>query len=446
MSAKGTTLPDAELFPITADINGKGHLVIGGCDVVDLAAGHGTPLYVYDEMTVRHMCREFTGAFAKEYPGSRVFYSSKAFANPALARIIEEEGLGMDVVTGGELAVAIAAKFPPGRLNFHGNNKGRQELEEALDYGVGHITVDSFHEIQLLNEIAGRRGMRQTVMLRVSPSVDPHTHLLTTTGVLDSKFGFSIETGAAEEAVKQAAAAKSLNVIGLHFHLGSPIFELEPYSQAIAYVLEFAARMRGEYGFQLKEFNPGGGMAIGYVKEKLPPTVAAYAREIAAAVRAGCDAHSLPEPALTVEPGRAIVGRAGVAVYTAGGIKEIPGVRTYVSVDGGMGDNIRPALYGSKYTVTHVMKPAAKATKKVTIAGKFCESGDVLARDVMVPGVKPGDLLALPAAGAYCVPMSSNYNMAPRPAVVLVNDGKSRLIKRRETYADLLATAVMQDA
>ena len=436
-------LPAPGLFPITAEINAKGRLAIGGCDVVDLAAKFGTPLYIYDEATVRHMCREFSGAFKKEYPDSRVSYSSKAFANPALAKIIEEEGLGMDVVTGGELAVAKAAGFPAARLNFHGNNKGRQELTEALDYGIGRITIDSFYEIGLLNEIAGKKRVRQDVMLRVSPSIDPHTHLLTTTGILDSKFGFSIETGAAEEAVKQAAASKNLNVIGLHFHLGSPIFELEPYSQAVAYVLKFAAKMRKKYKFQLKELNPGGGMAIGYVREKLPPAISEYAHEIAAALRAGCDASGLPEPALTVEPGRAIVGRAGVAVYTVGGIKEIPGVRTYVSVDGGMGDNIRPALYGSKYTVTHVTKPAARGTETVTIAGKFCESGDVLARDVKVPEVVSGDLLALPASGAYCVPMASNYNMASRPAIVLVNKGKSRLIRRRETYADLLATAVM---
>jgi diaminopimelate decarboxylase len=438
-----STLPTPELFPITAGTNARGHITIGGCDLAELASEYGTPLYVYDDATVRHMCREFTGAFKKEYANSRVSYSSKAFASPALAKVIQEEGLGMDVVTGGELAVAAAAGFPPERMNFHGNNKSRRELEEALDYGIGHITIDSFHEIGLLDDVARAKGVRQTVTLRVSPSIDPHTHLLTTTGVLDSKFGFSIETGAADEAVKKALAAKNLDVAGLHFHLGSPIFELEPYSQAIAYVLEFAAKMRKKYGFKLREFNPGGGMAIGYIREKLPPPVAAYAHEVATAIRAGCDAHGLHEPALTVEPGRAIVGRAGVAVYTVGGIKDIPGVRTYVCVDGGMGDNIRPALYGAKYTVAHVRKPSAAATKKVTIAGKFCESGDVLAKDVMVPDVQPGDLLALPASGAYCVPMASNYNMTSRPAIVMVKDGQSRLIRRRETYADLLATSVM---
>ncbi len=437
------TLPSAELFPITAEVNAKGHIAIGGCDIADLAAEYGTPLYIYDEATIRHMCREFTGAFKKSYPDSSVSYSSKAFASPALARIIEEEGLNMDVVTGGELAVAAAAGFPADRLNFHGNNKSRHELEEAIDYGLGHITIDSFYEIGLLNEVAGEKKAKQTVMLRVSPSVDPHTHLLTATGILDSKFGFSIETGAAEQAVKQALASKNLDVAGLHFHLGSPLFELEPYSQAIEYVLKFAADMRKKYGLKMREFNPGGGMAVGYISEKLPPAISEYAHEIATALRAGCDANGLPEPLLTVEPGRAIVGRAGIAIYKVGGIKDIPRVRTYVSVDGGMGDNIRPALYGAKYTVAHVTRPVAAATQKVTIAGKYCESGDVLARDVMVPEVKSGDLLALPASGAYCVPMASNYNMASRPAIVFVKDGASRLVRRRESYADLLATAVM---
>jgi diaminopimelate decarboxylase len=438
-----TTLPDADLFPITARVNSKGHIEIGGCDVAGLAAEFGTPLYVYDEATVRHMCREFTSAFSREYPGTKVSYSSKAFANPVLAKVLEEEGVGMDVVTGGELAVAAAAGFPPSRMNFHGNNKSRRELEEALDYGLGHITIDSFYEIGLLDEVARAKGVRQTVMLRVSPSIDPHTHLLTSTGILDSKFGFSIETGAADEAVGKAMAAKNLDVAGLHFHLGSPLFELEPYSQAIEYVLKFAAEMGRKYKFKLREFNPGGGMAVGYVREKMPPPITAYAREIASAVRAGCDANGLPEPVMTVEPGRAIVGRAGVAVYTVGGIKAIPGVRTYVSVDGGMGDNIRPALYGAKYTVAHVTNPAGAPTEKITVAGKFCESGDVLARDVMTPKVSSGDLLALPASGAYCVPMASNYNMASRPAIVMVKDGAARLIRRRETYADLLATSVM---
>ncbi len=437
-----TDLPEAQILPITADIGVDGRLMIGGCDVRDLVGKFGSPLYIYDEATLRDICRDFVGSFTAEYPNSHIEYSSKAFANPAIAEIIDQEGLDMDVVTGGELAVAIAANFPPERMNFHGNNKGREELVEALQYGIGIVTLDSFAEIDLLNEVAGELGVTQQVMLRLSPSIDPHTHLLTSTGILDSKFGFSIETGDAELAVEQAIDKESLDVVGLHFHLGSPIFELEPYSEAIDYVLQFAANMRDRYGLELKRFSPGGGFAIGYVSDTLPPAMSEYAKEIAVAIRKGCDAYGLDEPEVYLEPGRAIVGRAGVAVYTVGGIKTIPDVRTYVSVDGGMGDNIRPALYDSEYSVVPVDRPLAPRNQTVTVAGKFCESGDVLARDVDLPDPATGDLLALPASGAYCLMMASNYNMQTRPAVVLVNEGNARLIRRRETYSDLLASSL----
>ena len=438
-------IPESEILPITADLSDSGRLAIGGCDVRDLVEKYGSPLYIYDEATLRDVCRDFVGSFTAEYPNTHIEYSSKAFANPAVSKIIEEEGLDMDVVTGGELAVAIAADFPAERMNFHGNNKGREELVEALSYGIGLITLDSFAEIELLNEVAGELGVKQQVMLRLSPSIDPHTHMLTSTGILDSKFGFSIETGDAEVAVKQALEQDNLDVVGVHFHLGSPIFELEPYSEAIDYVLKFSADMRDKYGLDLKRFSPGGGFAIGYVSDTLPPAMSDYAKEIAVAIRKGCDTYGLYEPIVSVEPGRAIVGRAGVAVYTVGGIKTIPNVRTYVSVDGGMGDNIRPALYDSEYAVVPVDRPNAVRNQTVTVAGKFCESGDVLARDVDLPDVETGELLALPASGAYCLMMASNYNMQTRPAVVMVNDGESRLIRRRETYSDLLASSLNID-
>lgn len=437
------TQTDREIFPVSAGLDDAGSITAGGCSIPALAEEFGTPLYIYDEDTIRHMCRQFAGSFKEVYERSHIEYSSKAFANPALAKIIAEEGLYMDVVTGGELFFAKAAGFPAERLNFHGNNKGREELADAIDYGIGRITIDSFHEIGLLNEVAGEKGVRQSVLLRVSPSVDPHTHLLTTTGVLDSKFGFSIETGAAAKAVEQAVATSNLNVVGLHFHLGSPIFELEPYSQAIDYVLQFAAQMRDRHGLQLTEFNPGGGFAVGYTGKKLPPPIPAYANEISEAVRSGCDRYGLDEPVLTVEPGRAIVARAGVAVYTVGGIKRIPNVRTYVSVDGGMGDNIRPALYSSEYTVRRAHEPYAMPQEKVTVVGKYCESGDYLAKDVDLPVPESGDLLCTPTSGAYAVPMASNYNLTTRPAIVMVRDGRARLIRRRETYEDLLATSLV---
>ncbi len=434
---------DQQIFPISSDIDDDGNITVGGCAIADLASEYGTPLYIYDEDTVRHMCRQFKGGFEEAYPGTHVEYSSKAFANPALSKIIDEEGLHMDVVTGGELVFARAASFPADRLNFHGNNKGREELAEAIDYGIGRITIDSFYEIGLLNEVAGEKGVNQKVLLRVSPSVDPHTHLLTTTGVLDSKFGFSIETGAAADAVEQAMAAPNLDVVGLHFHLGSPIFELEPYSQAIDYVLKFAADMRHQHGLELTEFNPGGGYAVGYVGQELPPEISAYANEISQAVRSGCDRYGLDEPQLTVEPGRAIVARAGVAVYEVGGIKRIPNVRVYVSVDGGMGDNIRPALYSSEYTVRRATDPYATPTETITVSGKYCESGDHIAKDVELPLLESGDLLCTPTSGAYAIPMASNYNMTTRPAIVMVKDGDARLIRRRETYEDLLATSLV---
>ena len=437
------TQTDREIFPITAGLDAEGNITIGGCVIADLVTEFGSPLYIYDEDTVRHMCRQFAGGFKEVYERSHIEYSSKAFANPALGRIIAEEGLHMDIVTGGELVFAKAANFPPERLNFHGNNKGREELGEAIDYSIGRITIDSFYEIGLLNEVAAERGVRQKALLRVSPSVDPHTHMLTTTGVLDSKFGFSIETGAAAEAVEQAMAAANLDVVGLHFHLGSPIFELEPYSQAIDYVLNFAAQMRDAHGLKLTEFNPGGGFAVGYVGEQLPPQISEYASEISSAVRSGCDRYGLDEPLLTVEPGRAIVARAGVAVYTVGGIKRIPNVRVYVSVDGGMGDNIRPALYSSRYTVRRVREPYATPGERVTVVGKYCESGDFIAKDVDLPLLEPGDLVCTPTSGAYAVPMASNYNMTRRPAIVMVKDGKARLIRRRETYDDLLGPSLV---
>jgi len=427
---------------MTAALNAAGRLTVGGCDVVSLAETYGTPLYIYDEHTIRSMCRAFVGGFESEYPDSHVSYSSKAFASPALAKILEEEGVGMDVVTGGELAIARAADFPPAEINFHGNNKGRVELEEALDYGIELVTVDSMYEIDLLDELARKKGVTQQVLLRVSPSIDGHTHLLTSTGVLDQKFGFPIETGQAEEAVRHALARANLDVVGIHFHLGSPIFELEPYTQAIPYVLDFVSKMR-DHGLEQRIFSPGGGFAIGYVSDTPPPEISEYAAAISASVREACDRFGLDEPRLILEPGRAIVGRAGVAVYSVGGTKDIPGVRKYVSVDGGMGDNIRPALYGAGYSIVKANAPGEPPAGNVTIAGKYCESGDLLVKDAPLPPLETGDVVAVAASGAYCLSMASNYNMSLRPAVVFVSDGEARLIRRRETYDDLLSSSIL---
>ncbi len=425
------------VFPDTAEVNDQGKLVIGGCNVLGLAEEHGTPVYVFDEETLRSRCRSFVNEFRKLYPASQVLYSSKAYINPALAKIFQEEGLGLDVVSGGELAVVRHAGFPLEKVYFHGNNKTAQELSEAVEQGIGRVVVDNFHEIELLNHIASEAGITQDILIRVSPGIDPHTHVYTTTGILDSKFGFSIETGDAAQAIRQALAASNLRLKGLHFHLGSPIFELDPYRVATELVLKFAAGFREE-GLELEEFSPGGGFAIAYTRDQEPPTVAEYAETIVSTVQTTCDELGLPQPTLLIEPGRAIIGPAGVALYRIGAIKDIPGVRKYVSVDGGMGDNIRPALYQAAYEVVLAGKANQDPTEKVTIAGKYCESGDILASDIMLPKSQSGDIIAIPASGAYCPSMASNYNLNPRPPMVLVKDGRSRVIRRRESYQDLM--------
>ena len=425
------------VFPDSAEVDSQGELILGGCKASDLAAKYGTPVYVLDEDTLRARCRSFIDEFRKIYPATSVSYACKAYINPILAKLFLEECMGFDVVSGGELATTVSAGIPMDEVYFHGNNKTPQELEEALEHSIGWVVVDSFHEIELLDRLAEEAGKTQNILIRVSPGVDPHTHEYTTTGILDSKFGFSIQTGHAAEAIRLGLAAKNLNLRGLHFHLGSPIFELEPYRVAVDLVLRFAAQFREE-GLELQRFSPGGGFAISYKREDEPPAVSDYAEAIISTMTETCQDLGMELPSLVIEPGRAIIGPAGVAFYRVGAIKDVPGVRKFVSVDGGMGDNIRPALYQAEYEVLAANKANQELVEKVTIAGKYCESGDLLATDVMLPKLDAGDLLAIPAAGAYCPSMASTYNMNPKPPMVLVKDGKSRLIRRRETYQDLL--------
>ncbi|HJN88325.1 MAG: diaminopimelate decarboxylase [Dehalococcoidia bacterium] len=425
------------VFPDTTQVNPEGQLVIGGCNTLELAAEYGTPVYILDEETLRARCRSFIQEFRQRYPASQVAYASKAYINPALAQLFHEEGLGLDVVSGGELAIALRAGVPLDHVYFHGNNKTPAELTEAVEHGVGYVVVDSFHELDLLEHIASAAGKVQDVLIRVSPGVDPHSHVYTTTGILDSKFGFSIQTGHAAEAIQVALAARNLKLRGLHFHLGSPIFELEPFRVATELVLRFAAQFLEE-GLDLREFSPGGGFAIAYTGDQKPPEIGDYAETIVSTLTSTCEDLGMAKPNLIIEPGRAIVGPAGVALYRVGAIKDIPGVRKYVSVDGGMGDNIRPALYQAAYEVVAAGKADRPPQEKVTIAGKYCESGDVLASDIMLPILEAGDLIAIPASGAYAPSMASNYNMNPRPPIVLVRDGRSRLIRRRETYQDMM--------
>ncbi len=410
---------------------------MGGCDAFDLAREYGTPLYVFDEGTIRHQCREFVDRFAGRYPDTMVCYASKAFLNRAMAKLVMEAGLGLDVVSIGEFAIARSVDFPSERIYFHGNNKLQDELDQALDSGVGRVVVDNMHELHLLDTVAREHGMVQPILLRVTPNVDPHTHEFTTTGVLDSKFGFPIGTGQAEEAVREAMRLRNVNLLGLHFHLGSPIRETAPYEAAVRIVLEWARDMKRACDFDMVELNVGGGFPVAYTVEDSLPAVAVYADAIIGTMSSLLMKMSLLPPRLTIEPGRAIIARAGVALYTVGALKEVTGVRRFVCVDGGMSDNIRPPLYGAKYEALVANKAAEPDVHTVTIAGKLCESGDILVKDIQLPRVATGDVLAVPACGAYCIPMSSNYNAIPRPAIVFVDRGRSRVVRRRETNEDL---------
>jgi len=431
----GQDIPRLSLFPLTSEVSEGGHLVIGGCDTVELAAEFGTPLYLFDELSLRSKCTDFKAEFGQRGLDTVVIYACKAFINRALALIFKEEGLGLDVVSAGELSIAQSVGFPLDKVYFHGNNKSAEEIRLGLEWHIGRIVVDSEHELTLLGEMAKEQGYTPDILLRLSPGVEPHTHRYIATGVIDTKFGFPLAS--AEEAVAQAMSAPNLNLIGLHFHIGSLIFEVEPYEQSIELILNFAAEAKQKYGFELRELNVGGGFAIPYTLDSPAPPISVYAEAIVSKIIGKCRELELALPQLVIEPGRAIVGQAGVVLYKAGVVKDIPGVRCYVSVDGGIADNIRPALYGAKYEAVVANKVLEKEARKVTIAGRFCESGDILIKDISLPPVSDGDIIAIPDCGAYCLPMASNYNASLKPAVVLVKEGKVRLIRRRETFDDL---------
>jgi diaminopimelate decarboxylase len=424
------------LFPINSAVNDQGHLVIGGCDVTELAAEFGTPLYLYDENTLRAKCREFRTEFETRYPSVQIIYAGKAYSNVVLLRLVQEEGLGLDVVSEGELAIAKKAKFPMDKIYFHGNNKSVRELEMALRLHVGHIVVDNFHELEILGKLTQELGVKQDVLLRMTPGVDPHTHRYTSTGSLDSKFGFPLPLK--EQAVAAALKIKGLNVTGLHFHIGSLIFEPEPYVKSVKSVLKFAADMRKKYSLELQELDTGGGFAVQYTLDQPAPSIAVFAEQITSTIKKECRELSLKLPKLIVEPGREIVAQAGVAVYTVGTIKEIQEVRTYIAVDGGMGDNVCPAMYGEKMEAVLANRMRARQAGKVTVCGKFCESGDILIRDIEMPKTVPGDILAIAVSGAYSIPESMNYNAFFKPPVLLLNEGKAKLIRRRETLEDII--------
>lgn len=410
---------------------------VGGCDLVDLAYEHGTPLYVYDELTIRRRAAEFVAAMGA---AGQVLYSAKAFSSPQFLRVVAEEGMGLDVVSAGELHLALRSGFPSERIFFLGNNKSAEELDYAFTSGCT-LVVDGAHELDLLRRIVPA-GRRMRAMIRISPGIKPDTHDFISTGQLDSKFGFSIETGAAREAVEMAVRHPGVDLVGLHSHLGSQIFNLNAYPAAMGVMLNLVLQLKREVGFAPQLLGAGGGLGIAYTEADDPPTPREFVTTLRGALDEGVSRRGLATPELVVEPGRSVAGPAGVALYTVGSIKEIPGVRRYVAVDGGMGDNIRPKLYGARYEARLASGPEQRASETVTIAGKYCESTDILISDAQLPPLKSGDILCVPAAGAYCLAMASNYNGMPRPAVVMVKDGIARLMRRRETLDDLLLAEV----
>lgn len=427
------------VWPVDAARNAAGEITIGGQALSALVEAFGSPLYVFSEAELRENCRAVVTAFRERWPRTRVVYAGKAGITGTLLRILREEGLGLDVVSGGELAMALAAGVDPAEISFHGNNKGEAELREALEAGVGKIVVDNLEEIDRLAAIAASLDTTAALLLRLNPGVDVHTHHKISTGIVDSKFGLPIANGQAEAAVERVLRHGSLRLLGYHAHIGSQLFEADGHIAAIDELVAFGAAMRTRHGVEMAHLSPGGGFGIAYLDTDAPKSAAWWAEAVTAAVRDACARHAMPEPVLTLEPGRSIVGPAGVAVYRVGSVKAIPGVRTYVAVDGGMADNIRPSLYEARYTAAVANRDPDGATlRDVAVVGKYCESGDILIERIALPELRPGDLLAIPACGAYCLPMASNYNGALRPAVVLVTPDGPRIMRRRETYADLM--------
>ena len=433
---------DPAIWPSSASRAG-GVLQLGGVAVTDLVAEHKTPALFIDEHDLRSRARAYVAAFEQRATGSSVYYAGKAFLCTAVARWIEEEGLGLDVCTGGELSVALAAGFPHARITLHGNNKSRTELERAVAAGVGHVVVDSFDEIGRLADVAAAAGVSQPVLVRVTVGVEAHTHEFIATAHEDQKFGFSLRDGAAEQAVDAVLASGTLQLAGLHSHIGSQIFDTAGFEVAAHRVVELAAAIRDRHGVEVAEINLGGGLGIAYVSGDDPETPKEIGQRLTTIIERECVAAGLRQPHLSVEPGRAIVGPSAITVYEVGTVKRVAldgGLtRTYVSVDGGMSDNIRTALYDASYTCTLANRASDAVPIPARVVGKHCESGDIVVRDTWLPAdVTPGDLIAVAATGAYCRSMASNYNYVPRPPVVAVRDGSSAVLVRRETEDDLL--------
>lgn len=425
------------------DINSQGHLTVGGADTVELAQKYGTPLYVLDENCIRHQCRTYMDAAHKYFGADALpLYASKALCFTEMYRIAAEEGMGVDCVSGGELYTAKRAGFPAERIYFHGNNKTDRDIADAMDMGVGTFVVDNCDELLAISREATSRGTEQKILLRITPGIDPHTHKAISTGNIDSKFGSAISTGQAMEIVKKAISAKGIRLAGLHCHIGSQIFDTEPFTEAARIMTRFIAEIKKECNYEITELNLGGGLGVKYTEYDRETDYADAIRQISENVRALCLENGITLPRVILEPGRSLVAAAGATLYTVGSVKEIPDFRNYVSVDGGMPDNPRYALYQSQYTALIANKASEERNYRATVAGRCCESGDLIGENMELQHPQRGDILAVLVTGAYNYSMASNYNRLPRPPVVMIKDGKDRIAVKRETYEDIVKNDV----
>lgn len=427
-------------------INAAGHLEIGGCDTIELVNKYGTPLYVMDEMVIRNNCRMYKKAMDKYYEGNGlVLFACKAFCTMAACKIVKQESLGLDVVSGGELYTAIKAGFPMEKVYFHGNNKTSDEIEMGIENNVGRFVVDNETELLTIEKIAAEKNKKVKILFRVKPGVDAHTHEFVQTGQIDSKFGVALENGEALKIIEKSANMKNIEVVGVHCHIGSQIFELEPFQLAAEVMLNFVADVRDKFGTNLSELNLGGGFGIRYTEKDNPLEYDLFVESVSKVVKRICKEKGLNDMFILMEPGRSIVAPAGITLYEVGNVKDIKGVRKYISIDGGMCDNPRYALYNAEYTALLANKPNSPKTEIVTIAGKCCESGDLIAKDIDMPKTHPGDIVAVLATGAYNYSMAMNYNRIGKPPVVLVKNGKDRLIVKRESYDDLIRNDIIPE-
>ena len=436
--------PAWKQFTENLDINEKGHLLIGQHDAVELAKEFGTPLYVLDEDLMRLNCRRFKRAM-DEYCGGNglCLYASKALCTMHTVKVAAEEGLGADAVSGGEIYTLFKAGFPMDKVYFHGNNKTAEEIALAIDCGVGHFIVDNRYELDMLNAIAGEKGVVQKILFRIKPGVDAHVHDYVKTGQIDSKFGVALENGEADEIHDYAVTLPNVQVDGVHCHIASGVFEIAPFIEAANVMMSFVAKLKEKHGLEISILNLGGGFGVAYDAEDKPLPAADYIKNVAAAVKQLAEDKGLAMPMLVFEPGRSVVAHAGTTLYTVGGVKPIENVRTYVSVDGGMGDNPRYIIYGAKYTILRANDAEAEPVAPVTIAGKCCESGDLIQENVMMPEIKVGDTIAVLGTGAYNYSMASNYNRIPRPAIVALRGGEKKIVVKRESYEDMIRNDLM---